>query len=45
MDAVAALQAEPEFMARVTFNHIETRAVTSASETLAFFAKYKKLSQ
>jgi len=45
MEAVAELAAEPEFMARVTFNHIETSAVTSAKETLAFFAKYKKLSQ
>jgi hypothetical protein len=45
MEAFAELELEPEFMARVTFNHIEKRTVTSAKETLVFFAKYKKLSR
>lgn len=45
MEAFAKLELEPEFMARVTFNNIEKRAVTSAKETLAFFAKYKKPSR
>jgi len=26
---------------RVTFNHIETKVVTSALETLSFFTQYK----
>jgi hypothetical protein len=44
MEAFAKLELEPEFMARATFNNIEKRAVTTAKETLDFFAKYKKLS-
>jgi len=45
MEAFAKLSLEPDFMKRVTFNHIETRAVTSAKETLSFFANYKKESR
>ena len=45
MEAFAKVELEPEFMARVTFNHIEKRIVTSAKETLDFFAKHKKLNR
>ena len=45
MEAFAKLSLEPDFMKRVTFNHIETRAVTPAKETLTFFANYKKQSR
>jgi len=45
IEAFAKLSLEPDFMKRVTFNHIETRVVTSAKETLSFFANYKKESR
>ena len=45
MEAFAELEIEPEFMARVTFNHIEKKVVTSAEETLDFFTEYKKKSR
>jgi hypothetical protein len=40
-EAFAKLSLEPDFMKRVTNNHTETRAVTSAMRH-AFFAKFKK---
>ena len=43
MAAFLKLELEPEFMARITFNHIEKRVVTSEKETLGFFIDYKKL--
>jgi hypothetical protein len=45
MEAFAKFELEPENMARVTFNHIETKVVTSAKETLTFFTQYKRLNQ
>lgn len=45
MESFAKLELEPEFMARVTFNSLEKRVVTSARETLDFFAKQKKQSR
>lgn len=44
-EAFSKFELEPENMARVTFNHIETTMVTPAKETLSFFAQFKKLNQ
>ena|SRR3990172_12681016 len=41
MEAFAKFELEPENMARVTFNYVETRIVTSAKETLSFFIQHK----
>ncbi len=45
MDAFAKFELEPENLKLVTFNHIETKRVTSAKETLAFFKQYQKLNK
>jgi hypothetical protein len=37
-----AFEQEPENLAKVTFNDVETRTVTLPSQTLAFFAQLKK---
>jgi hypothetical protein len=42
MEAFTKFEVEPANMLRVTFNHVETKVVTSAKETLAFFAEHKK---
>lgn len=45
MDAFKAFESEPENIKVVTFNNIETKRVTSAKETLAFFNQYQKNQQ
>ena len=45
MEALAKFELEPENIARVTSNHLETKVVISAPETLSFFTQYKKLNQ
>lgn len=45
MEAFSKFELEPENMARVTFNSVETKVVTSAKETLSFFIQYKKIEQ
>ncbi len=42
MEIFRKFELEPENMARLTFTHIETISVTSATETLAFFHSLKK---
>jgi hypothetical protein len=42
METFTKFELEPENLARVTFNHIETIVVTSKDETLSFFTQYKK---
>lgn len=42
MDAFTKFELEPENLKVVTFNHIETKRVTSAKETLAFFKQYQQ---
>lgn len=42
MEAFAKFELEPENLRLVTFNHVETRRVTSAKETLAFFRNHQK---
>ena len=42
MEIFTKFELEPENIARVTFNHIETILVTSTEETLAFFKQHKK---
>jgi len=41
MDAFARFELESENIVRVTFNHIETKVVTSTLETLSFITQYK----
>lgn len=43
MEIFAKFELEPENLARVTFNHIETVVVTSAEQTLAFFKQRKEM--
>jgi hypothetical protein len=43
MEIFAKFVLEPENLARVTFNHIETVVVTSAEQTLAFFKQRKEM--
>jgi hypothetical protein len=43
METFSKFELEPENLARVTFNHIETTIVTTAKETLSFFTQFKKL--
>lgn len=43
-EAFSKFEVEPINMKRVTFNSVETVAVTSAEQTLAFFKEYKKQS-
>jgi hypothetical protein len=43
MEAFSKFELEPENIARVTFNHIETTVVTSAKDTMSFFTQFKKL--
>jgi hypothetical protein len=45
LDAFKEFELEPENMARVTFTHTETIAVTSAQETMDFFIRHKKQHQ
>ncbi|MCW4045900.1 MAG: hypothetical protein NWE94_10350 [Candidatus Bathyarchaeota archaeon] len=45
MDAFTKFELEAENLKVVTFNHIETRRVTSAKETLAFFNQCQKSKQ
>ncbi|MCX8150737.1 MAG: hypothetical protein N3D85_04470 [Candidatus Bathyarchaeota archaeon] len=42
MDTFAKFELEPANLNIVTFNHIETRRVTSAKETLAFFKRHQQ---
>jgi hypothetical protein len=42
MDDFTKFEMEPENLKVVTFNSIETRRVTSAKETLAFFKQYQQ---
>lgn len=45
MDAFTKFEVDPQNIPIVTFNHVEKRVVTTASETIAFFTEFKRLKQ